>query len=323
MNENINDSDDVRKQKKFLALFSNTRFRYIHEYNRNKGVIQGNNVLDLSRDDKGQTLNDRDFGIYFSVNGFPPDGSANEAQLISLNCNYVDYDVDPEFSHEEKDRLIKETIMGGIEAGAPPPTMIVRTKNGAHMYWLYPEPIKPTVFSLEVWREVQKSLVQTFKGDRAAIDPARVLRVPYTMHLKEPSDPYLITVLSYKPNSHYSLTELQSALSHVTPREEQKEKTPAMELLREGVPIGEGQRHGAIAQVAGLFLKGADTPEKVMIARQNIYDWDKKVVGSPERSEERRKELDNTIESILKRELAGKEVVAPRDAKGPPRLWSG
>lgn len=307
--------EDVRKQKKFLALFANTRFRYIHEYNTMKGVMPGTNVLEPE-------LNNRGFGVFFSVNGFPPDGSATEACLISLNANYVDLDLDSDLPHEKKDLLIKETVMAGVESGAPPPTLMVRTKNGAHLYWLYPKPIEPTIFSLEVWRDVQKSLVEYFKGDKAAIDPARVLRVPYTMHLKEPSDPFQVTVMSYKPDAHYSLTELQSALSRVAPSVELEEKTPAIDLLREGVPVGNGQRHAALAQMAGLFLRGADTPEKVAVARKNFYDWDQKVVGSPERFAERKKELDNTFDGILKRELAGKEIDTSRVTKGPPRVWS-
>lgn len=78
------------------------------------------------------------------------------------------------------------------------------------------------------------------------------------------------------------------------------EKTPAIELLLKGVPVGEGLRNSSLMQIAGLLLRDADTPEKIAVARQNYYDWDQKVVGSPEPIADRRKELDSVFEGILK-----------------------
>jgi hypothetical protein len=141
-------------------------------------------------------------------------------------------------------------------------------------------------------------------------------------HLKDPNDPFLVRVASYKSEAKISLTQIQAMLPPQISEEVQKEKIPAMDRLINGVPVGEGQRHAALAQMAGLLLRGADTPEKVAVARQNFYDWDQKVVGSPERFAERKKELDNTFNGILKREMVGKEVAIPREAKGPPRVWS-
>jgi hypothetical protein len=169
---------------------------------------------------------------------------------------------------------------------------------------------------------VQKALVHLFGGDKAAVDPARILRVPYTMHLKDPSDPFLVKVVSYKPEAKISLTQIQAMLPPQITEEVRDEKIPAMDRLVNGVPIGEGQRHAALAHMAGLFLRGADTPEKVAVARKNFYDWDQKIVRSPERFTERKKELDNTFDGILKRELVSKSGEAPLIPKGRPRVWS-
>ena len=49
-------------QEGFIALFPNTRFRYIHDSITGL-AIQGSNVLDLSWNEKG-------YGIFFTVNGF-------------------------------------------------------------------------------------------------------------------------------------------------------------------------------------------------------------------------------------------------------------
>src|SRR5579872_6051047 len=106
-------------QKGFLALFSNTRFRYIHDVD--KITRQGSSTLDLSWNKNG-------YGVFFTVNGFPSTGKADESQLVSLNASYVDFDVDAHLSQEEKSRLIQDAIISGIEARVPTPTVINRTQ---------------------------------------------------------------------------------------------------------------------------------------------------------------------------------------------------
>lgn len=302
-------------QEEFIAFFPNTRFRYIHD-SINGLAIQGSSVLDLSWNKKG-------YGIFFTVNGFPPTGKADQSQLLSLNGNYVDFDVEVRLPQEEKDRLIQETLMSGIEAGVPTPTIINRTQKGAHLIWLYPEPLKPTLENITKWRTVQKRLVQCFSGDKNPIDPSRVLRLPYTQHLKDPDNPFEIKIVSYKPEAKCTLEELDVMVPKYSDNEIDT-KTPAMELLLKGVPIGKGLRHGALAQIAGLLLKNADTAEKVETARMNYYAWDQKIVGSKERFEERKQELDNTFEGILKLKVKDREteMKARMSSTNRPRLWT-
>lgn len=305
---------NLLSQAEFLSLFADTRFRYIHDVS---GLtVQGDGVLDMSWNQKG-------YGIFYTVNGFPSAGKADQSQLVSLNANYVDFDVDASLPQEAKGRLIQEAIMSGIEAGIPTPTVINRTQKGAHLIWLYAEKLEPTLENLEKWRNVQKRLVRCFKGDKAAVDSSRVLRVPYTMHLKDPANPYEITVMSYKPEARCTLGELDATVPESFDNEI-ADKTPAMELLLKGVPIGEGLRHSALRQVAGIFLRRADTAEKVAIARTNYYNWDQKIVGSPERSDERKRELDNVFDGVLKREASKKILPELYDVtpQGKPRLWN-
>lgn len=299
-------------QEQFIALFPNTRFRYIHDVN--KAIEQGTNILDMSWNKNG-------YGVFYTVNGFPPSGKADQSRLLSLNANYVDFDVDASLSQEEKDRLIKETLMSGLEAGAPAPTIINRTQKGAHFIWLYPETLKtPTPENIAKWRDVQKRLVRCFRGDANSIDPSRVLRLPYSLHLKDPNNPFEIKVVSYKPESRCTLEELNIAVPKYSSSEINDAQTSAMELLIKGVPIGEGLRHKASMQIAGLLLRGANTPEDIAVARMNYYNWDKKTVGSPERFEERKKELDNIFDGILKREVASKET--EEVPKNKAKLWT-
>jgi archaellum biogenesis ATPase FlaH len=72
-----------------------------------------------------------------------------------------------------------------------------------------------------------------------------------------------------------------------------------------GLPVGEGLRHIGMAQVAGFYLQNAKTQSEIEMARIALYAWDKDMNKSPEKFEERKKELDNTIEGILKLKLIG------------------
>jgi len=305
-NHQLNQSD-------FLSLFQNTRFRYIHDVE--KTVRQGNSVLELRWNKQG-------YGTFFTVNGFPPDGPADESRLLSLNGNYVDYDVDLALPEEEKDRLIQETLMLALEKGALSPTLMTRTRKGVHLIWLYPQPIPPTSENLTKWKGVQKRLVHCFKGDTNAVDPSRVLRVPYTLHLKDPNQPFEIKVTSYKAENRYSLEEIDKDTPHYSEQEINKKKLSVNDVLFNGVEVGKGLRHMGLAQIAGIALKGAKTSQQVEIARLALYAWDQFVVESPEPLKKRKKELDNTINGILSRELKGKTISSDSAEKSKPQLWT-
>lgn len=287
-------------QEEFLKLFHSPRFRYIHDVT--KQTIQGDDVLDTS-------YNERGFGVFFSVNGTNPVGAAKIADLQSLNCNYVDIDIKG-VTQEERDSAIEMRLADARKAGVPEPTMIVRTKNGVHCYWMYKEPVYSlNSATIQAWRDVQETLIANLGGDKAAKDPTRVLRVPGAQHLKDPLDPFLVRVVFYEPKNTYSIQSLKESLPHTT--EAPQQKVSAKELLVRGVPVGQGLRHAALAQVAGVFLKGADTAEKVAAARENYYNWDKKVVGSHD-WESRIKELDDTFDSILKKEQSKSDKAQPQ-----------
>lgn len=301
MNTDTNMDQKSINRDEFLALFPDTRFRYIHDSetdaNGNKPIKQGTNTLDLS-------WNKRGFGTFFTVNGFPPTGEAKAANLVSLGASYIDFDVDPKKypSQEERDRLIQETIMRGVEAGIPTPTFVNRTWKGAHLIWLYPEKLPPTPENIAWWRNVQKRLVHFYNGDKNCTDPTRVLRVPYTLHLKNPQNPFEVYVQSYKPECRPTLKELDAAVPRYSEADGGEDKLPISTVFA-GLPTGKGLRHAGIAQVAGYYLRNAKTQEEVDMARIALYAWDKFQNKSPEPWEIRKRELDNSFNSILEREM--------------------
>lgn len=70
---------------------------------------------------------------------------------------------------------------------ACPPDAIVQSKNGQHWYWKCNDPA-------HIWGPTECALVTLFGADEKARDLARVLRMPGSLHLKDPANPFLVTL---------------------------------------------------------------------------------------------------------------------------------
>lgn len=92
--------------------------------------------------------------------------------LRTLKACYVD--IDKPFSRYELDELVKASNL-------PPPSAIVSSGRGWHLYWL----IENTpAQALPVWQEVQDRLINAFGADKSARDCARVLRLVGSVNSK-------------------------------------------------------------------------------------------------------------------------------------------
>lgn len=200
------------RDKKFLDHFKNKIFCYIPDARDNAPVIHSEE-LNLNNQAQG-------YGIFFSVNGFRG-GKRSVENLTNINGFFCDIDYPhkvsrtPEKIREYKNDLLMEAIEGGI----PVPTAIVETKNGLHLYWILEAPVMLNELNPEQQNELRKQYVQVEEailkqlgGDPAAKDLARVLRVPGTLHQKDPSDPFMIKLVHYAPDEAlYSFTEIREA----------------------------------------------------------------------------------------------------------------
>lgn len=63
----------------------------------------------------------------------------------------------------------------------------------------------------EVYGYIQEALIAVFAGDPLAKDTSRVLRVPQTYHLKDPSSPFLIKLIYCVPEHRYSFKTIRDA----------------------------------------------------------------------------------------------------------------
>ena len=99
--------------------------------------------------------------------------SGTTANLAQLPAVWIDFDIPP---GDVRTRLARFPI---------PPTLIVESGLGAHVYWRLREPLDvqdPTGLSQAA--SVLRRLAGAFGGDDRACDPARVLRLPGTKNWK-------------------------------------------------------------------------------------------------------------------------------------------
>ena len=105
-------------------------------------------------------------GVYMTVNG--TDGVGRESEnIVDFRTMFVDFDGMTEPTWSLAPHLIQK-----------------RDETHSHAFWL----IDGNVTSDE-WTVLQKHLSLYYSSDGQVIDPARVARVPGTLHLKDPSNP--------------------------------------------------------------------------------------------------------------------------------------
>lgn len=198
----------TNKTKQFLEKFSNTLFCYIPDNNDKLPVIHSE-ILDLARQKDG-------YGIFFTVNGFTG-GKRTGETLTNINGFFCDIDYPDKVNKtKESVRQYKQDLLMEMVAEGLVPTFIVETKNGFHVYWMLPEPIYLNTLNPDqqnrlriLYRDIEEAILKKFDGDPGAKDIARVLRVPGTIHQKNPEDPFEVVLSHAHDENVYKFSEIQ------------------------------------------------------------------------------------------------------------------
>jgi hypothetical protein len=152
-------------------------FRAIHDVRKDIPAIPMRGTL---ADTWGSMLhyNGQGYGIFATIAEM--DGVARElANVRYIRAHYVDLD--------------NLSAMQNLERAAafnPAPWFAVQSSpNKAHAYWPLAQPYQGN----DRFQLVQRKLRQLFDGDKTIIDATRVMRLPGTLHQKDPSAPHLVT----------------------------------------------------------------------------------------------------------------------------------
>lgn len=200
------------KASEFLQLFPNTLFVSIPEGGEDVGGnVQTSTTLNLD-------LNTQGYGLFFSVNGFS-EGRRLQNYLSNLNAVFcdIDYPLKDGKVSEFQEEVVKELCVN-IEMI---PTAIVFTKNGLHVYWVLDQPIfvknilneneRDTI--IQSWRKTTEGIIERFNADPQAKDVTRVLRIPESIHLKDPLNPYFCKLHFFNPENKFTLSQLEKYFS--------------------------------------------------------------------------------------------------------------
>lgn len=197
------------KTIKFLHHFRGTLYTFIHDSNPEKPVIT-TEIFDLDRQNEG-------YGVFFSVNGFTG-GKRQMANLACINSFFCDVDYPDKVNRTpEKVQEYKSALIADLMAqGSLLPTAIVETKNGLHAYWILKHPIMLADLTPDQqkqltlgYREVEEAILKRFDGDPGAKDVARVLRVPQSLHQKDPKDVFECKLIHYNEEILYEFGEVR------------------------------------------------------------------------------------------------------------------
>lgn len=138
------------------------------------------------------------------------------------------------------------------------PTLIVRTGHGLHVYFVLREPEAPDVLS-----RLSARLAYAVGGDHVH-DPARILRVPGTMNMKDPAHPVRVEIESWEPSRRYNPSELMEALpeppKETTPDPDTEEELPPDIVILETLTERVKNLIDTNARVRNLFV-GQGKPE--------------------------------------------------------------
>ena len=151
-------------------------------------------------------LEDIYFGVHPSSIQKGPKERATIKDIQAINCLYVDLDLE-DFDDDNS------LLLAHIKKLHHRPSVIISSGGGYHCYWLLEEPfILDTNFKRDIAIDMQKRWVLYIGGDLAALDIARILRVPGTKNYKYEGDPLPVKTVYTNYDNLYSLITLQEAL---------------------------------------------------------------------------------------------------------------
>lgn len=178
-------------------------------------------------------------GIYVTVNETDGKGRTKE-NIVSIRSVFADQDGGP----------------------LPPlplePTLVIESKRGQHLYWrVGPE------MTAEEFRSAQKGIAHRLGTDPSVCDPPRVMRLAGFYHMKDPANPFFVTVKSASDH-RYTKDEIFAAFppkpaptqlnSQLKPEETSKGPLDAFASWAESLPTEQGQANPLRGRNCTLLL---------------------------------------------------------------------
>ena len=142
-------------------------------------------------------LNGTDWEMYFGVNA-RTDRASTEDAVKTVRVFYADVDA--------PSRVPGSAGKNPTEGTVPPPTVVVDSGHGQHLYWVLREPVEVTPENRPLLKAVNRGLALAVGGDPVCCDLARILRLPSFTNWKAPAAEVRLLQLT---DRRYDLATLQ------------------------------------------------------------------------------------------------------------------
>ena len=175
-------------KKEFLSFFPGSVIQFFDDTKENNKLAETIPCFDETKIKEKQKLG---CGAFFSVNGFE-NGKRTKENLCRFNAAYIDYDVAKATDKIDNKTLstLKEGAFQKIINGPLAPHFVIETRHGLQCLWLLADG-----FDINDYARTEEVLIKHYDADPGAKDVCRVLRMPQTYHLKDPSNPFLCQLL--------------------------------------------------------------------------------------------------------------------------------
>lgn len=162
------------------------------------------------------TSPDMSANLWHTPNTIPADQfrngrkKAKGAEVTAFNSWFIDIDAgkDAAGKYLPLDAVAeRKAKMRAVIATLPEPSAVVETRNGYHIYFAC-----YGITNREDWQAIEDKLIDRIKiADPCARDISRLLRVPYSIHNKDPKAPYMCNLIA-AARVQYPAADLDSLL---------------------------------------------------------------------------------------------------------------
>ncbi len=170
--------------------------------------------------------------------------AGKKENLLALTAAFADVDVGTAGHKGATSYKDKPGARAAIEAFPLRPSILIDSGGGFQCYWLYSEPVRLLKDEIPMVERINRGLALALAGDVAAMDAARILRLPGTFNMKLAGNPRPTGIIWCEPERVYDLAELA--------RYEDKSRAQAQgrRQAHQGGAAGPGGEYAAYAQKA-------------------------------------------------------------------------
>jgi Protein of unknown function (DUF3987) len=143
-------------------------------------------------------------GLFLNTLSTDHSGKRTGANCIDPLAIIADYDYGTEPPTD--DQLIR--------LGLPLPTVRVKSGRGHHLWWF----LKEESCTKEKRNQICWEIAKSTGGDEQMKSDARLLRLPGSIHLKDPENPKLVYIIEKNYERRYSFSDFETFLSKLPPK---------------------------------------------------------------------------------------------------------